>query len=160
MEWQHRISDRLGRKPHRRTPRRLHPRQRLSFGLIRGGHLDVTVLGGLQVDEAGQLANWMMPGKMVPGMGGAMDLRDRRQTCHRGDETYRERRGEDRPDHVPCRSLRRDLSSLIVTELAVIDFPDGKARLLETAPSVTVEQVLASTEAELVVPDKVPEMVL
>jgi len=129
----------------------------MSFGLIRGGHLDLTVLGGLQVDEGGHLANWMIPGKMVPGMGGAMDLVTgakrvivaMRHTAKNGSKVVRQL-------SLPPTSVRP--IDLLVTELAVIAFPGGRATLRETGPGVTVETVLKNTEATLVVPDKVPAM--
>jgi acetate CoA/acetoacetate CoA-transferase beta subunit len=131
----------------------------MSFGLIRGGHLHMTVLGGLQVDQDGRLANWMIPGKMVPGMGGAMDLVTgaRRVVV----AMHHSAKGESkvvRKCTLPLTSTRP--VDLVVTELAVISFAEGRATLVETAPGVSVEQVIASTEASLAVPDRVPQMVL
>jgi acetate CoA/acetoacetate CoA-transferase beta subunit len=129
----------------------------LSFGLIRGGHVDMTVLGALQVDEEGHVANWTIPGKMVPGMGGAMDLATGAKRVVIA--MQHSAKGQPKILHkcdLPLTSRRP--VDLVVTELAVIGFPDGKATLLETAPGVSVEQVLAATEATLVVPDNVPRM--
>jgi len=129
----------------------------MSFGLIRGGHLDMAVLGGLQVDEQGLLANWMIPGKMVPGMGGAMDLvTGAKRVVIAMQHIAKGKPKIDRQCSLPPTSSRP--VDLVVTDLAVIGFPDGRATLLETAPGVTVSEVLAQTEASLHVPDQVPNM--
>ena len=129
----------------------------ISFGLIRGGHVDITVLGGLQVDAKGQLANWMIPGKMVPGMGGAMDL----VTGAKRVIVAMQHAAKGKSKIVPKCSLPLTSSrpvDLVVTDLAVIGFPNGRITLLETAPGVSVAEVMAVTEADIVIPDKVPEM--
>jgi len=131
----------------------------VSFGLIRGGHVDVTVLGGLQVDAEGHLANWTIPGKMVPGMGGAMDLVSgakrvivAMQHAAKGKSKIVARCS------LPLTSARQ--VDLVVTDLAVIGFPDHKATLLERAPGISIGEVMALTEADLVIPNGVPEMKL
>ena len=131
----------------------------MSFGLIRGGHLDMTVLGGLQVDQEGRLANWMIPGKMVPGMGGAMDLvTGAKRVVVAMQHSAKGKSKVVRKCILPLTSTRT--VDLLVTELAVISFAEGGAKLIETAPGITVEQVIASTEASLVVPECVPQMAL
>jgi len=129
----------------------------MSFGLIRGGHVDITVLGALQVDAHGLLANWMIPGKMVPGMGGAMDL----VTGAKRVIVAMQHTAKGKPKIVnkctlPLTSVRP--IDLAVSEMAVIGFPEGRATLLERGPGVTVEQIIAGTEAQLALPDQIPEM--
>ncbi len=129
----------------------------LSFGLIRGGHVDMTVLGGLQVDVQGKLANWMIPGKMVPGMGGAMDLvSGAKRVVIAMQHTAKGKPKIVKQCSLPLTSMRS--VDLVVTELAVIAFPGNRATLVETAPGVTVQDVIANTEAELVVPERVVQM--
>lgn len=129
----------------------------VSFGLIRGGHVDMTVLGALQVDEQGRLANWMIPGKMVPGMGGAMDLVcGAKRVVIAMQHTAKGKAKLVKRCSLPLTSLRP--VDLVVTELAVIAQSDGRLRLLETAPGVTVAQVLTATEAEIDVPDMISTM--
>jgi acetate CoA/acetoacetate CoA-transferase beta subunit len=129
----------------------------MSFGLIRGGHVDLTVLGGLQVDQHGLLANWMIPGKMVPGMGGAMDLvTGAKRVVVAMQHTAKGQSKIVKACTLPLTSARP--VDLVVTDLAVIAFPGGHATLVETADGVTIDQVLAATEAALIVPDQVPPM--
>jgi acetate CoA/acetoacetate CoA-transferase beta subunit len=128
-----------------------------SFGLIRGGHLDLTVLGGLEVDERGRLANWVVPGKMVPGMGGAMDLvSGAKRVVVAMMHTAKGRSKVVKELSLPPTSSRP--ISLVVTELAVIEPGADGLVLRELAPGVSVEQVLAATEASLFVPSEIPVM--
>lgn len=118
----------------------------MSFGLIRGGHIDVTVLGGLQVNERGLLANWMIPGAMVPGMGGAMDLASgARKVIVAMQHMANGKSKIVRKCDLPLTSKRQ--IDLLVTDLAVFEVAGFGLILTETASDVTVEEVQAATEA-------------
>jgi 3-oxoacid CoA-transferase B subunit len=129
-----------------------------SFALIRGGHVDATVLGALEVDEKGNLANWIVPGKLVPGMGGAMDLVVGAKIVIIAMEHTTK-------DGAPkiLKKCTLPLTAVnavdwIVTELGVMELtPDGIV-LRELAPGVTVEEIQSKTEAKLIIPDKIGSM--
>jgi acetate CoA/acetoacetate CoA-transferase beta subunit len=129
----------------------------LSFALIRGGHLDMTVLGGLQVDRHGRLANWMIPGKLVPGMGGAMDLvSGARRVIVAMSHTQNGVPKVVEELTMPATSQRP--VTLVVTEMAVIEPTLEGLVLREVAPGVSVDAVQASTATALILPKDVPEM--
>lgn len=131
----------------------------LSFSIIRGGHVDVTVLGSLQVDEKGNLANWIIPGKMVPGMGGAMDLVvGAKKVIIAMTHTAKGKAKILKECTLPYTAVNQ--VNMIITELGVMEVRDEGLYLTEIAEDTTVEKVQEATEANLIVSEDLKVMSL
>ncbi len=129
-----------------------------SFAMIRGKHVDLTVLGAMEVSQNGDIANWKIPGKMVKGMGGAMDLVAGTDNIIVA-MMHANKRGESKllPDcSLPLTGV--NCIKKVVTNLAVLDIRDGAFHLLERAPEVSVEEIQAATAGNLVIEGDIPEM--
>ncbi|QVK21073.1 3-oxoacid CoA-transferase subunit B [Mycoplasmatota bacterium] len=128
-----------------------------SFGIIRGGHVDITVLGSLQVDEKGNISNWIIPGKMVPGMGGAMDLVvGAKKVIVAMTHTAKGKMKILKKCTLPFTAVNQ--VNMIVTELGVMEITPEGILLTEIAPDTTVEQVQEVTEAKLIISDNLKTM--
>lgn len=132
-----------------------------SFAMIRGGHVDLTILGAMEVSENGDIANWKVPGKMVKGMGGAMDLVASADNIIVAMQ-HKSRSGESKllkSCMLPITGIK--CVNRIVSDLAVLDvMPEGGFKLIERAPGVTVEEIKQATEGKLLVEGDIPEMIL
>jgi 3-oxoacid CoA-transferase subunit B len=131
-----------------------------SFGMIRGRHVHMTVLGAMEVSQNGDIANWKIPGKMVKGMGGAMDLVASAENIIVA-MMHTNKAGESKllkQCSLPLTGL--GCVRKVVTELCVMEIKDGAFHLIERAPGVSVDEIVAKTEGALRVPDLVPEMQL
>ncbi|MFT6734599.1 MAG: 3-oxoacid CoA-transferase subunit B [Polaribacter sp.] len=131
-----------------------------SFAMIRGGHVDFTVLGAFEVDQNGNIASYMIPKKLVKGMGGAMDLVAGAKNII-VTMTHANKHGQSKllsQCTLPLTGV--DCINKVVTDLAVMEIKDGAFHLLERAPGVSVEEIIEKTEGQLIVPDSVPEMKL
>jgi 3-oxoacid CoA-transferase subunit B len=129
-----------------------------SFAMIRGQHVQLTVLGAMEVAQNGDIANWKIPGKMVKGMGGAMDLVASAQNIIVA-MMHTNKKGESKllkQCSLPLTGV--GCVTRVITNLAVLEIKEGKFHLVERAPGVSVEEVIAATEGEMVVPNVVPEM--
>ncbi|MBN9287415.1 MAG: succinyl-CoA--3-ketoacid-CoA transferase [Gammaproteobacteria bacterium 39-13] len=129
-----------------------------SFAMIRGGHIDLTVLGAFEVDQSGNIASWMIPGKLVKGMGGAMDLVASANNiivamAHANKEGESKLLRECTLPLTGAKCVRK-----IVTDLGVLEVKNGAFHLLERAPGISVEEIQSKTQGELVVPSHVPEI--
>ena len=131
----------------------------MSFGLIRGGHVNATVLGALEVDKEGNLANWIIPGKKVPGMGGGMDLVAGANQVIVTMEHCTKSGAPKILKHCSLPLTAAHEVDYIVTELCVLHYNGQGLVLEELAPGVTVEEVRAKTEADLMIPDEIGCMV-
>lgn len=132
----------------------------MSFGMIRGQHVDLTILGAMEVAENGDIANWKIPGKMVKGMGGAMDLVASAENIIVA-MMHTNREGESKllkRCSLPLTGV--GCVTKVVTNLAVLEVTDKGFKLLERAPGVSVEEIKKATEGTLIVEGNIPEMVL
>ncbi|SHE69270.1 3-oxoacid CoA-transferase subunit B [Psychroflexus salarius] len=130
----------------------------LSFGMIRGQHVDLTILGAMEVAQDGNIANWKIPGKMVKGMGGAMDLVGSAKNIIVA-MMHTNKAGQSKllkSCSLPLTGVK--CVTKIVTNLAVLDIVDGQFKLIERAPGVSVEEIKKATEGDLIVEGDVPEM--
>jgi 3-oxoacid CoA-transferase subunit B len=131
-----------------------------SFAMIRGQHVQLTVLGAMEVSQNGDIANWKIPGKMVKGMGGAMDLVASAENIIVA-MMHANKAGESKI----LKTCTLPLTGVgcvkkVVTDLCVLEIKDGKFHLIERAPGVSVDEIINKTEGDLVIPDEVPEMQL
>lgn len=135
-----------------------------SFAMIRGGHIDIAILGAMEISQVGDIANWMIPGKMIKGMGGAMDLvAGVKKVVVVMEHTSKHGESKIKAEcTLPLTGLR--CVDMVITDLCVLEMDraaaggEGRFRLIELAPGVSAEEVLAKTEAEILVADRVVEV--